>query len=81
MRRKARLVFIKFNSLYPQLSHSLLLYHVSLTYQKAIYDDFLSYEINPDKTMLFNNAQEDILGTQEDQQNFETFHTAEFPDD
>ena len=29
--------------------------------------------------MLFNNSQED--GTHDDEQNFETYHTAEFPDD
>jgi hypothetical protein len=57
VRRRARMVFIKYASVYRKLAHKLILVSVPMSYQKAIYDDFISFGIDPEKTMLFNGAE------------------------
>ena len=36
-----------------------------MTYQKAIFDDFISFGIDPEKTMLFNGAEFEEEGGEE----------------
>ena len=50
------MVFIKYSSVYRKLAHKLILCSVSLTYQKSIFEDYIAFGIDPDKTMLFNGA-------------------------
>jgi hypothetical protein len=45
---------MKFYSTFPKMAHELLLNSVNLTYQKSIYDDYKTYGIDPERTMLFN---------------------------
>ena len=51
------MVFIKFSSVYRKLAHKLIFVSVPISYQKAIYDDFISFGIDPEKTMLFNGGE------------------------
>ncbi len=54
VRRKSRMVFMKYYSVFPRMAHELLLNQVNLTYQKSIYDDYKNFGIDPERTMLFN---------------------------
>ena len=59
------MVFIKYSSVYRKLAHKLILVSVPMTYQKAIFDDFISFGIDPEKTMLFNGAEFEEEGGEE----------------
>lgn len=48
------MVFMKYYSIFPKMAHELLLNSVNLTYQKSIYDDYKTFGIDPEATMLFN---------------------------
>ena len=54
VRKKSRMVFMKYYSLFPRMAHELLLHQINVTYQKSIYDDYKNYGIDPERTMLFN---------------------------
>ena len=54
VRRKSRMVFMRYYSLFPRMAHELLLRQINVTYQKSIYDDYKNYGIDPERTMLFN---------------------------
>jgi hypothetical protein len=47
VRKKSKYVFIKFNSLYPQLGEEII-HSVDYTYQKAIYDEFTLIGLDPE---------------------------------
>ena len=47
VRKKSKYVFIKFNSLYPQLAEEII-HSVDYTYQKAIYDEFTLIGLDPE---------------------------------
>lgn len=57
VRRRARMVFIKYSAIYRKLAIKLIMVSVPLSYQKVIYDDFISFGIDPDKTLLFNGTE------------------------
>ncbi len=54
VRKRARMVFIKYQSLYPQLSYDQILAHLDASYHKFIFDEYIQWGLNPDSTNLFS---------------------------
>lgn len=59
VRRRARMVFMRFLQLEPQLGHELIFRDVDCSYQRALYDDYVKHGIDPGITKLFRSDDED----------------------